>query len=71
LAERLDEQGGATQVQLEINKKRDAEMQKMRRDLEEAAMQSESTMAAMRKKHTDAVAELSDQLDQLQKLRVK
>jgi hypothetical protein len=28
-------------------------------------------MAVMRKKHTDAVAELSDQLDQLQKLRVK
>lgn len=56
---------------MEINKKREAEMQKMRRDLEEAALQSENALGAMRKKHTDAVAELSDQLDQLQKLRVK
>jgi hypothetical protein len=33
LAERLDEAGGATQAQLELNKKREAEMSKMRRDL--------------------------------------
>ena len=43
----------------------------MRRDLEEAALQGETALGAMRKKHTDAVAELTDQLEQLQKLRAK
>lgn len=63
LAERLDEAGGATQNQVEINKKREAEMQKMRRDLEETALQSENALGAMRKKHADAVAELRWDID--------
>ncbi|CAD5223229.1 unnamed protein product [Bursaphelenchus okinawaensis] len=71
LAERLDEAGGNTQAQMELNKKREAEMIKLRRDLEEAHMQHETQMAAMRKKQTDAVAELTDQLDTIQKLRLK
>ena len=39
LAERLDEAGGATAAQVELNKKREAELAKLRRDLEEAAIQ--------------------------------
>ncbi len=34
LHERLDEQGGATAAQIEMNKKREAELSKLRRDLE-------------------------------------
>lgn len=34
LSERLDEQGGATAAQIELNKKREAEMAKLKRDLE-------------------------------------
>merc|ERR1739838_445703 len=36
LGERLTEAGGATHAQVELNKKREAEVQKLRRDLEEA-----------------------------------
>ncbi len=36
---RLDEAGGATAAQQELNKKREAEVAKLRRDLEEAAIQ--------------------------------
>merc|ERR1719474_1157546 len=36
LSERLDEAGGATSAQIELNKKREAEIGKLRRDLEEA-----------------------------------
>ncbi|KAI1711889.1 myosin head (motor domain) domain-containing protein [Ditylenchus destructor] len=71
LGERLDEQGGATAAQLEVNKKREAELAKLRRDLEEANLNHETQLGGLRKKHTDAVAELSDQLDQLQKQRTK
>lgn len=71
LTERLDEAGGATAAQLEMNKKREAELAKLRRDLEEANMNHEGQLAALRKKHNDAVAEMGDQLDQLQKQKAK
>ncbi|KAK0404980.1 hypothetical protein QR680_017737 [Steinernema hermaphroditum] len=71
LSERLDEQGGATAAQVELNKKREAELAKLRRDLEEANMNHENQLAALRKKHNDAVAELGDQLDQVQKQKAK
>ncbi|NWT69241.1 MYH7 protein, partial [Prunella himalayana] len=68
ISERLEEAGGATSVQIELNKKREAEFQKMRRDLEEATLQHEATAAALRKKHADSVAELSEQIDNLQRV---
>uniref|UniRef100_A0A8V0X0N1 Myosin-7 n=1 Tax=Gallus gallus TaxID=9031 RepID=A0A8V0X0N1_CHICK len=71
ISERLEEAGGATSVQLELNKKREAEFQKLRRDLEEATLQHEATAAALRKKHADSVAELSEQLDNLQRVKQK
>uniref|UniRef100_A0A8C2YHC7 Myosin heavy chain 7B n=1 Tax=Coturnix japonica TaxID=93934 RepID=A0A8C2YHC7_COTJA len=71
LSERLEEAGGATSVQLELNKKREAEFLKLRRDLEEATLQHESTAAALRKKHADSVAELSEQIDNLQRLKLE
>ncbi|XP_023953868.1 myosin heavy chain, muscle isoform X4 [Bicyclus anynana] len=71
LGERLEEAGGATSAQIELNKKREAELSKLRRDLEEANIQHESTLANLRKKHNDAVAEMGEQLDQLNKLKSK
>uniref|UniRef100_A0A669Q5F1 Myosin motor domain-containing protein n=1 Tax=Phasianus colchicus TaxID=9054 RepID=A0A669Q5F1_PHACC len=71
LSERLEEAGGATSAQLEMNKKREVEFLKLRRDLEEATLQHESTAAALRKKHADSVAELSEQIDNLQRVKQK
>ncbi|MCP9266367.1 Myosin-4 [Dirofilaria immitis] len=71
LGDRLDEQGGATAAQVEVNKKREAELAKLRRDLEEANMNHENQLAAIRKKHNDAVAELGDQIEQAQKAKAK
>merc|ERR1711994_894950 len=42
LGERLNEAGGATAAQVELNKKREAEVVKLRKDLEEAHIQQES-----------------------------
>ncbi|XP_017386917.1 myosin-8 isoform X1 [Cebus imitator] len=71
ISERLEEAGGATSAQVELNKKREAEFQKLRRDLEEATLQHEATAAALRKKHADSMAELGEQIDNLQRVKQK
>lgn len=57
--------------QIEQNKKREAELLKLRRELEEAALQAEATASALRKKHSDAMAELAEQIENLQRVRIK
>ncbi|XP_029948675.1 myosin heavy chain, fast skeletal muscle-like isoform X2 [Salarias fasciatus] len=71
ISERLEEAGGATSVQIEMNKKREAEFHKLRRDLEESTLQHEATAAALRKKQADTVAELGEQIDNLQRVKQK
>jgi len=71
LGERLDEAGGATSAQIELNKKREAELQKLRKDLEEANIQHETVLNGLKKKHQDAVQEMNEQIDQLQKMKSK
>uniref|UniRef100_A0A8B9HXM4 Myosin-7 n=1 Tax=Astyanax mexicanus TaxID=7994 RepID=A0A8B9HXM4_ASTMX len=71
ISERLEEAGGATAAQIEMNKKREAEFQKLRRDLEEATLHHEATAAALRKKQADSVAELGEQIDNLQRVKQK
>ncbi|XP_073721490.1 myosin heavy chain, fast skeletal muscle-like [Misgurnus anguillicaudatus] len=71
ISERLEEAGGATSAQIEMNKKREAEFMKLRRDLEESTLQHEATAAALRKKQADTVAELGEQIDNLQRVKQK
>ncbi|XP_040357656.1 myosin heavy chain, muscle isoform X3 [Ixodes scapularis] len=71
LSERLEESGGATSSQIELNKRREAELSKLRRDLEESNLQHEQAMSNLRKKHNDTVAEMSEQIDQLNKHKAK
>ncbi|XP_049417744.1 myosin heavy chain, fast skeletal muscle-like isoform X1 [Epinephelus fuscoguttatus] len=71
ISERLEEAGGATAAQIEMSKKREAEFQKLRRDLEESTLQHEATAAALRKKQADSVAELGEQIDNLQRVKQK
>lgn len=53
------------------NRKREADFLKMRRELEEAGLHHEATAANLRKKHSDTVAELSEQIDTLQRTKQK
>merc|ERR1719516_658272 len=61
LSERVDEAGGATAAQVELNKKREAEINKLRRDLEEAHIGHESTVQCLKKKHLDDLGERLDE----------
>merc|ERR1719195_1323056 len=71
IGDRLDEAGGATAAQTELNKKREAEVGKLRKDLEEANIQHESVLMNLKKKHQDAIQEMSEQIDQLSKMKSK
>merc|ERR1712168_805465 len=71
LGERLMEAGGATNAQIELNKKREAEVGKLRKDIEETNIQQESILSNLRRKHQDAIQEMTEQIDQLQKMKSK
>merc|ERR1711881_756499 len=71
LGERLNEASGATSAQIELNKKREAEVGKLRKDLEEAHIQQEATIISLKKKHQDAIAEMTEQTEALNKMKAK
>ncbi|XP_063749521.1 putative uncharacterized protein MYH16 isoform X2 [Eleginops maclovinus] len=61
----------AIRAKMEVNKKREAELQRLRRDLEETSVQSEALTASLRKRYGEAMAELSEQCEVLQRTRAK
>merc|ERR1712002_466697 len=69
LGERLNEATGATSAQIELNKKRESEVSKLRKDLEECKIQHDATLMSLKKKQADSITEMSDQMDQLNKLK--
>lgn len=71
ITERLEEAGGASAAQAELNKKREAEIQRLRHELEESTLQHESIAVALRKKQADSVVELGDQIENLQRVKQK
>uniref|UniRef100_A0A8C6T1H4 Myosin motor domain-containing protein n=1 Tax=Neogobius melanostomus TaxID=47308 RepID=A0A8C6T1H4_9GOBI len=71
LGEKLEEAGGASAAQIALNRKREADFLKMRRELEEAGLHHETTAATLRKKHSDTVTELGEQIDNLQRAKQK
>nr|XP_060141178.1 myosin-7B isoform X6 [Globicephala melas] len=71
LSERLEEVGGASTGQREGCRKHEAELGRLRRELEEAALRHEATVAALRRKQVESAAELGEQADSLQRARQK
>ena len=57
--------------QSEISRKREAELTKVKKDMELLVVQYESTEASLRKKHQDALNDLSEQLDHMSRLKSK
>merc|ERR1719434_77439 len=67
LGTRLEEAGSNTSTQIELNKKREAELSKLKVDLDEANIAHEGTLAALRQKHNNSMAELGNQIDAINK----
>ncbi|PAV73183.1 hypothetical protein WR25_14293 isoform F [Diploscapter pachys] len=67
LNEQLEDQVRATAGQVELSKKKDAELAKCKRDLDEASLKFNEQLASLKKKGADSIQELLDQIEQLKK----
>merc|ERR1712240_831126 len=68
---RLEEAGSNTATQVELNKKREQELARLKGELEELNIAHEGTLAALRQKHNNTMAELGEQIDNLNGNKVK
>merc|ERR1719270_514424 len=71
LAEKLEDAGNNTATQIELNKKREAELAKLKGELDESNIAHEGTLAALRQKHNNNMAEMGEQIDGLNKMKTK
>jgi len=71
LGSRLEEAGANTATQVELNKKREGELARLKGELEEHNIAHEGTLAALRMKHNNTMAELGEQIDNLNGSKVK
>merc|ERR1719342_1552250 len=71
MTDRLAEASDTTNAQVELNKKREAEVAKLRKDIEECKIQFEAVIIGLQKKQQDSVAEMGEQIEQLQKMKSK
>ena len=58
-------------TQIEINRKRETELNQLRSDMDTQNEEHEKSVADLKKKHTNAIAELEEQVENLQKSKNK
>ena len=63
--------GNNTSTQIELNKKRESELAKLKTDLDELNINHEGTLAALRQKHNNNMTEMGEQIDSLNKMKTK
>merc|ERR1712055_630151 len=71
ISSRLEEAGSSTATQVELNKKREAELGRIKAELEELNIAQEGTLAALRMKHNNTMGDLGEQIDNLNSNKVK
>merc|ERR1712002_337346 len=71
IASRLEAAGSDTSTQVELNKKREAELARLKGELEELNIAHEGTLAALRMKHNNTMADLGEQIDSLSANKTK
>merc|ERR1712073_70430 len=71
LSGRIEEAGSNTGTQIELNKKREVELSKLKGELEESNIAHEGTLAALRQKHNNNMAEMGENIDSLNKNKAK
>merc|ERR1712004_437645 len=71
LVAKLEDAGNNTATQIELNKKREAELAKLKSELDESNIAHEGTLAALRQKHNNNMSEMGEQIDSLNKMKAK
>ena len=69
--ERLEEAGGATQAQIELNRKREAEVARLRKELSDSTARHDDVVTQMKKKQQEVTSQLNEQLDAVSRARHK
>ncbi|KAK5642657.1 hypothetical protein RI129_008824 [Pyrocoelia pectoralis] len=71
LSERLEEAEGGVETQIEVNKKRDSELLKIRKLLDDVHLESEETAQLLKRKHHEVIVDFQEQIDILSKLKAR
>jgi len=71
LNEQLLVQGDATVAQSEVAKKKDSEIARLRKEVEEATAAGEDAVAALKNKHAAALQESQDEVENVRKAKAK
>lgn len=71
MSERLEEAEGGAEHQFEANRKRDAELLKLRKMLEDVHLESEETSMLLKKKHNEIITDFQEQIEILQKSKAR
>merc|ERR1712098_350091 len=71
ISSHLEEAGSNTATQVELNKKREGELARLKAELEELNISQEGTLAALRMKHNNTMSDLGEQIDSLNASKVK
>jgi len=70
-SERLEEAEGGAESHLEVSRKRDSELAKMRKLLEDVHLESEETAHLLKRKHQEIVVDFNEQIELLSKAKSK
>ena len=68
---RLEEAGGTNSAQSEVNRRREAEIGKLKRELEVANTNHDQEVFSLRKRHNDVLQELQEQMELMTKAKAK
>ncbi|ALC44891.1 Prm [Drosophila busckii] len=71
MSERLEEAEGGAEHQFEANRKRDAELLKLRKMLEDVHLESEETSMLLKKKHNEIITDFQEQVEILTKNKAR
>merc|ERR1712242_63478 len=71
LGQKLEDAGNNTATQIELSKKRKSELAKLKGELDESNIAHEGTLAALRQKHNNNMAEMGENIDGLNKMKAK
>ncbi|XP_054735959.1 paramyosin, long form isoform X1 [Anastrepha obliqua] len=69
MSERLEEAEGGAEHQFEANRKRDVELLKLRKMLEDVHLESEETAILLKKKHNEIITDFQEQVEILTKAK--
>merc|ERR1711892_340229 len=71
IAARLEEVGANTSTQVELNKKREADLARIKVELDELNISHEGMLSGMRQKHNNTMSDMGEQIDSLNTSKLK